>query len=81
MLVNDTATSTMASGPSSKSLAPRAGRGDALCPPIRRDAPLQSALASQSENEGGHLPAFATLKNRNSYSTLARVSPRRTRHK
>ena len=29
---------------------------------VRVDAPLQVALASQSENEGGRLPAFAALK-------------------
>ena len=52
--VTRAATSTMASGPSSKVLAP--GRCGALCPPtVRRDAPLQSALASQRAG------AFAAL--------------------
>ena len=57
--VTRAATSTMASGPPSKSLAPRAVR--CAVPAVRRDAPLQSPLASQSEKEGGRFPALPVL--------------------
>ena len=50
--VTRAATSTMASGPSSKSLAPRAVR--CAVPAVRRDAPLQSALASQTRDRRAH---------------------------